>query len=93
MERLTIHAASAESAHAMLAVLGTFSAELVAREDGGFEVTVELAGDREIVDVLNALEQYVSSRSEAARVELSGREYTMHPKPDGSASAGTQFAS
>lgn len=37
MERLTIHAASAESAHAMLAVLGTFSAELVASEDGALK--------------------------------------------------------
>ena len=81
METLTIQAASAESAHGMLAALSFFEAELVETPDGRREVVVTLAGDdSEIVAVLNALERYVTERASGpARVELNGRAYVMEP--------------
>jgi hypothetical protein len=83
MENLRIDAASPESAHAMLAKLSEFETELV-ESPRGYQVVVALKGnDADIVGVLNALQQYVTERSDGpARVELSGRSYVMHPEPD-----------
>jgi hypothetical protein len=81
METLTIQAASAQSAHGMLAALSVFEAELVETPDGRRQVVVTLAGDdSEIVAVLNALERLVTERASGpARVELNGRTYVMEP--------------
>ena len=83
METLTIQAASAESAHAMLAALSAFEAKLV-EADGRREIVVSLAADdSEIVAVLNALQRYVTERASCpARVELNGRAYVMEPVAD-----------
>ena len=80
METLTIHAASPETARAMLAVLSEFRAELVESADG-CQVVVSLGrGDREIVGVLEALEEYVSLRGIGpARVDVYGKSYALHP--------------
>ena len=80
MDRLTIHAASPESGHAMLAALSGFRAELLQSSDGCQVVVTLGRGDTEIAAVLNALEEYVTERSRGpARVELNGRVYVMHP--------------
>jgi hypothetical protein len=79
MQSLTIHAATAYSAQAVAAALSHFHSESV-EVDGHYEVTVTLGGrDREIVDVLNALELYVTERANGpAHIEFEGREYTLH---------------
>jgi hypothetical protein len=82
MQSLTVHAATAYSAQAMAGALSQFDSE--SNEVGGnYEVTVTLGGgDREIVDVLNALELYVTERANGpAQIEFEGHEYTLHPKP------------
>jgi hypothetical protein len=83
MEALTIDAASQDSARSMLDALTDFEPQLVETVDGGFQVVVGLAGsDRRIVEVLNALERYVTERDDGpARVEFEGHAYTIHPEP------------
>ena len=80
MQTITIEAASPESALALYHALAGFRAELRESEDGRRFIDVELGrGDREIVDVLNALEDYVTHRNDGpARVELNGRKYMLH---------------
>jgi hypothetical protein len=80
MEKLRIYAASPESARAMLAALSPFGAEL----DGWREVVIPLGRrDRQIVAVLNALEQHVTERADGpALVEIGRQSYAMHPAPD-----------
>ena len=81
MQSITIHAATAYSAGAMRAVLCQFDSE-VSAADGHYEVTVRLrGGDREVVDVLTALELYVTERANGpAHIDFEGREYTLHPE-------------
>ena len=80
LEKLTIKARTAESAQNLYAALVEFQATIVESEDG-WRVEVELGrGDREIVDVLNAIERSITDRqSGPAQIELHGRDYTMHP--------------
>jgi hypothetical protein len=83
MDRLTIHAASPETGHAMLAALSGFRAELLQSADGCQVVVTLGRDDAEITAVLSALEAYVTERSGGpARVELNGRAYVMHPAPE-----------
>jgi hypothetical protein len=90
MEKMAIHAASPESAYAMLAALSPFGAELA--DDGalGREVVVDLhSDDAEIVAVLHALQKYVTERADGpARVELNGHRYVMHAELAGSSNGG-----
>ena len=81
MRTLTIKAANLESARGFLSGLAGFRAELLEAEDGSFDVTITLArGDREIIALLNALEDYVTERGQGpAEVDLSGRTYKLHP--------------
>lgn len=82
MDTLTIHAATPESARAMHLVLSGFQTELV-ETAGGYELVITFSGrDSEIVDVLNALQNYVSERGDGpARVDFHGNSYVMHPEP------------
>jgi hypothetical protein len=84
MEKLRIHAASRESALAMVANLSKFKVEL-AEGPRGYEVLIPLNGkDAEIVRVLSVLQQYVTERASGpAQVELNGHRYVMHAEPDG----------
>ena len=81
MQTLTIKAVTLESARGFISGLGEFQAELVEGEDGSYLVEIELGrSDCEIVAVLNALRDYVSSRARGpAEVGLSGRTYKMQP--------------
>ena len=80
VESLVIHAASLESAEGFCAGLSEFDPKLTEAEPGRYEVEIPLRGsDRAIVAVLNALEKYVTHRSNGpARIEVYGRRYTMH---------------
>ena len=84
MQTLTVEAASKESATALHAALSRFQAELIESEDGSYHVAVPLGGgDRDIINVLSAIEDYVTSRrTDAARIQLNGRSYVMHGAPD-----------
>ena len=83
MQTLMIDAATPESARGLRAALAGFRCEVVQSENGLQTICVELGrGDREIVDVLNALEIYVTHRGDGpARLNLGGHDYTMHPGP------------
>jgi hypothetical protein len=80
MQMLTIAAASPQSARALVDALSEFQVELLERKYGRRDIVVELGGsDREIIDVLSAIEAYVTQRRDGpARIELNGRSYTMH---------------
>ncbi len=80
MRNITIEAATPESALGLYQALAGFRAELRETEDGRRFIDVELrGGDREVVDVLNAVEDYVTRRSDGpARVALNGRTYALH---------------
>lgn len=80
MERLTITAASHESARQFCAALAGFQTELEDTEAGAL-VTVTFSGARrEMLAVLRALEECVSQRAEGpAVVGLGDQTYTLHP--------------
>ena len=80
MESLTIHAASRESAEGFCAGLKEFKPKLIERKHGHCDVEIPLVGgDRVLVAVLHALEEYVTHRGDGpARVEVYGNRYTMH---------------
>lgn len=81
MQTLTIRAANLDSAREFCAVLADFQTELVHAETGTILVTVTFSGsNREVVDVLRALEECVSQRCDGpAVVGLDGRTYALHP--------------
>jgi hypothetical protein len=81
MQTLTINARALESAHGFMSALTSFKAELVDADDGSYLVRVTMSrGDREIIAILNALEDYVSRRAEGpTEVGLAGRTYKLHP--------------
>ena len=86
MERLRIHPRSRESAQGMLAALSELHAELLESAEG-FEIVVTLGtdgkGDKEIVALLNALQQYLAARgSGPARLEFGGRRYILRPEEE-----------
>lgn len=80
MQTITIEAATPESALALCEALADFRAELRESDDGRRFIDIDLSGgDREIVEVLNAVEAYVTRRNDGfARVALDGRKYTLH---------------
>lgn len=80
MQTLTIEAATQDSARDLHAALTAFGARLLQGEDGSYRVEVTLGrSDREIVQLLNAIEQYVTERRiDAARIRLNDRDYTLH---------------
>lgn len=80
MNTITIEAATPESALALYVALAGFGAELRESDDGRRYIDVQLGGsDRKIVDVLNAVEDYVTHRNDGpALVSLDDRIYTLH---------------
>jgi len=87
MRSLTVHAETAYTAQAIAAALSGFDAASI-EANGDYEVKVMLGGGgREIVDVLNALELYVTNRANGpAQIEFEGRDYTLNPDPSRSPS-------
>jgi hypothetical protein len=79
-QTLTIGPASLEKARAMLTSLGGFEAELVENEDGSYGVQVSLNGDRDINNVLGAIDTHVTERADGpARLDLGGHRYLIDP--------------
>lgn len=82
MQTITIEAASAESAPDLYVVLARFGADLRDTDDGRRFIDVDVSGDCDIVEVLNAIEHYVTHRNDgAARVAFDGRSYTLQAAP------------
>ena len=81
MQTLTITAISLESAQGFIGALSNFNTELIQTGGGSYQVQIALGrGDREVVAVLLALENYVTSRGEGpTEVGLYGRTYKLHP--------------
>ena len=80
MEKLSILAATPESARRLQDALSAFHAELVQTEDARYQVEIALSGgDRQIVDLLSSIERHVKERRAGpARISLNGRSYTLH---------------
>lgn len=86
MQTLTIHAASLESGRALYSELHRFHPELEPDGNGSCFVSIDLGGDRHVLDVLAALEDYVTDRPQGGAmhpmsVALEGRGYTIHGRP------------
>jgi hypothetical protein len=83
MRAITIEAKSVGSARRLYNALIEFHPELAGSEDDGYRVSVELgSSESRIVDVLNAIEQYVAEANGGpARVNFDGRRYTLHAVP------------
>jgi hypothetical protein len=86
VQTLTIHAASLESGRALYSALYRFHPEFEPDANGSCFVSIDLGDDRHVLEVLAAIEDYVSDRPQgsAARsvsVALAGRGYTIHSRP------------
>jgi hypothetical protein len=80
MRSLTVEAKSLDSARGLYEALAAFEPKLTRSEQKGFQVTVELGTDRQMIAVLDEIERHVSERQAGpARVELDGRNYTLNP--------------
>lgn len=82
MQTITIEAATRERAAGLYEALSGFRVELRETDDGRRYLEVDLgADDCEIVDVLNAIEDYVTHRAcGPARVGFNGRSYALHAR-------------
>jgi hypothetical protein len=83
MRAITIEAKSVGSARRLYNALIEFYPELAGSEDEGYRVSVELgSSESRLVDVLNAIEQYVAEANNGpARVNFDGRRYTLRAVP------------
>ena len=79
MQTLTIEARTRESARDLYTALSAFRVSLWESDDGPCRVEVTLGrSDREIVELLNAIEAHVTERrAGAARIRLNDRTYTL----------------
>jgi hypothetical protein len=81
MQKLSTLATTPDSARGLYEALSGFRTDILETEDQKYLVGITLVGgNREMIDVLNAIEQHVTERgTEPARISLSGRTYSMHP--------------
>lgn len=79
MRTLTIGASNLASARGFLDALDGFQAELVVTAEGTYQVRVDLdATDRNVLRVLNALEDHATARaSGGVRLEVDGHSYLL----------------
>jgi hypothetical protein len=77
---ITIDAKSLDSAHRLYSALTDFHPELSGSEEEGYRVSVELgSGERRLLEILNALERYVTeSASDPTPVVVAGHRYMIH---------------
>jgi len=86
MQTLTVDASTSEVARSLSGALAGFHPEVSVNPDGGYRVVVSLqGGDAQIVGILSALQRHVTERANGpARLELSGRRYTLHGEQNAS---------
>jgi len=76
----TVKAKSLESAQTLFNALRRFDPALDGSSSEGYSVSVDVGADsRRILEVLDAIQQYVHEGNDMARVELDGRKYTVFP--------------
>jgi len=76
----TVKAKSLESAQNLFNALRRFDPALDGSSSEGYSVSVDVGADsRRILEVLDAIQQYVHEGNDMARVELDGRKYTVFP--------------
>ncbi|HEX6679740.1 MAG TPA: hypothetical protein VF063_03760 [Gaiellaceae bacterium] len=84
MQTITIEAATPDSAVGLYEALSGFRVDLRETDAGRRHVEVELTGgNREIVDVLNAIADYVSHQAASGSTRLvldGGRNYTLNAR-------------
>ena len=83
MQTITIEAVTPDSAFELRNALSEFRAELRVTEDGRSYVEVTLGqSDREVLEVLYAIEDYVTQRAaDPALTGVTGREAALHAVP------------
>ena len=80
MRAFTIKAKSLESAQSLFDALRRFDPALGGSPSDGYAVSVDVGeSDRRILDVLDAIHEHVEKGHDQMRVELDGRQYTVHP--------------
>jgi hypothetical protein len=81
MKTLSIEVRTVDTAYGFSSALVAFNAEVIDQAGGGFLVKVDLSDGRaDIVSVLNAIHQYVSSSDVGPPViDMDGRTYIMEP--------------
>jgi hypothetical protein len=85
VRRLTIQAATPSSAHDLNSALSVFYPQVVTDDEGKCFVSVELGSDREVVEVLAAIQRFVDAKAvdavkKSVVVALDERRYTFHPE-------------
>jgi hypothetical protein len=82
MQSLIVEATSHDSAQALYEALIGFEREVSGSDEEGYRVAVTLGGaDQEVIAVLAAIQKHVSEhRDGPARLDLDGRNYTVHPE-------------
>ena len=68
MQILTIKAATVESAAALYSAMSAFQPELETDDEGGCYVSFDLGSDKRVLEVLNALEDFLAVRAESQGV-------------------------
>jgi hypothetical protein len=79
MLAFTIKAKTHESAQSLFDALRRFDPALGGTAGDGFFVSVDVGDERRILEVLDAIHEHVQKGHTLTRVELDGREYTVHP--------------
>src|SRR5262245_23744156 len=81
MRSFIVEAKSLESAQGILEALANFGPAVTGNAADGYTVSVDVgSSDQAVLSVLDALESHVLERDDGpAKVELDGRQYTLHP--------------
>jgi hypothetical protein len=80
LRSFTVRAKSFESAQSLFNALADFAPHLSGSKAEGYFVSVDPVGDRQVIAVLEAIQQYVEERQDPANVNLDGRSYVVHPE-------------
>jgi hypothetical protein len=81
MRAFTVKAKTLDSAQSLVDALRRFDPALEGSASEGYSVSVDVgANNRRLLDVLDAIHQYVQERDDPAGVELDGRKYTVQPE-------------
>jgi len=83
MQTLVIEATTHESGDALYSVLAEFNPELVTDANGGRHVSIGLVSDRQVVELLDAIQEYLRENAlrslvSTLRVAVAGRSFTLY---------------
>jgi hypothetical protein len=83
MQTLVIEATTHESGQELYSVLSEFHPELFTGSNGDRRVSVGLVSDRQLVDVLDAIQRYLTENAlrslvSSLRIAVAGRSFTLY---------------